>query len=63
MIFTPLHDFWSDEFQSQYSKGLTYTARTPLLHYAVEQWVKEGKVAIIKEKLPAASVRGRGEVK
>ena len=53
MQFTALKDFWSDELDSQYVKGLSYTVRPPDKRLAklVPKWTDEGKVTIDDESL------------
>jgi hypothetical protein len=48
MKFVATQNFWSKNFKSQYTKGLTYTCYpgTPL-GKAVEEWVSENKVKIL----------------
>jgi hypothetical protein len=45
-MFTPLEDFESDETQSHYVKGMTYTAATEELNDLVDEWIEEGKVKL-----------------
>lgn len=47
MTFTPLIDFWSDEFQSNYCKGLFYTVRNAKLAALADKWKNEGKIAFV----------------
>lgn len=60
MDFTAVKDFWSDELQSQYAAGLSYTARDAdkKLLSLVPKWVKEGKA--VYGRAPSASVGGEG---
>lgn len=53
--FTALIDFWSDETQSQYAEGLSYTANTDRLQELVAEWAKEGKIQL---SAPIARVEG-----
>jgi len=55
--FTALEDFWSDETQSGYVEGFSYTIGGDKLDRLVQQWLKEGKVQIGG---PAAKVTGIG---
>lgn len=41
--FTATEDFFSDETQSQYCEGLSYTARDQKLLDLATKWVDEGK--------------------
>jgi hypothetical protein len=63
--FTPTQTFDSDEFRSQYLKGLTYKVRdgnTTLLA-AVEQWVELGLVTIVKpDKVSLSQIDGEGKI-
>lgn len=65
--FTPIDDFSSDEFQSLYLKGMTYTIRpgNTRLAEAVERWLAEGKVRLGTPETPradAAKITGAGAV-
>lgn len=44
--FTALQDFFSDDTQSQYAKGLGYTVQNERLGELVERWIAEGKVEL-----------------
>jgi hypothetical protein len=44
--FTPLVDFYSEDFASQYCKGLAYTVRNEKLARAAKQWEREGKIKL-----------------
>ena len=48
MQFTPINDFFSDEMQSQYCKGLSYFVKADAAHAKlaalVPKWIAEGKV-------------------
>ena len=44
--FTAVQDFFSDETQSQYVKGLGYTVQNERLGGLVERWNAEGKVEL-----------------
>lgn len=46
--FVALTDFSSDEFKSQYLKGMSYKVRpgNEKLAKAVEQWIADGKVQL-----------------
>jgi hypothetical protein len=57
--FVALVDFWSEELQSQYCRGLFYTARSPdtKLTALLPKWQSEGKIALGG---PAAQVQGEG---
>ena len=59
--FTVTDDFWSDELQSQYVAGMSYTARDAddKLLGMIDKWIKEGKV---REGGPEAVVSGTAEV-
>jgi hypothetical protein len=65
--FTPLKDFFSEEFQSHYLVGLSYTVRSgdDKLAALVPQWIKEGKVKLGAPGAPleAAKVVGSGKIK
>ena len=67
--FTPLHDFYSDEFRSNYVSGLAYTVRlgNVKLDVAVRNWIREQKVKIVPVGKPlhaqAAIIRGKGVVR
>ena len=67
MQFTPLKDFFSEEFQSHYLVGLSYTVRPgdDKLAALVPQWIKEGKVRLGASGAPleAAKVVGSGKIK
>jgi len=58
MRFTALQDFYSDETQSQYVCGLSYTVgpADERLHELVAKWIAEGKVV---EGGPEATVAGK----
>lgn len=49
MRFTVLVDFYSEQFKSQYCKGLQYTIRqgNQALYNACIEWEKEGKIAFL----------------
>lgn len=65
MQFTALEDFWSDELQSQYCKGLSYRVRPgdDRLAGLVPKWIAEGKIAegVVVTAL-GGSVEGTGKV-
>ena len=61
LVFSPTEDFFSDEFRSQYIKGLTYNVRDDKLFQAVDGWISEGKVVVVGA-VNAAQVSGTGEV-
>ena len=67
MQFTPLKDFFSDEFQSHYLVGLSYTVRPgdDTLAALVPQWIDQGKVRLGAPSAPlaAAKVVGIGTIK
>lgn len=69
MQFTPLKDFFSDELQSQYSVGLSYTVKDDAAHAKLAalmpKWIAEGKVkaGAPDDKAAAAHFGGAGEVK
>lgn len=46
MDFTATKDFYSEELKSQYTKGLSYTARpeNKKLLDLLPKWAKEGKI-------------------
>ncbi len=58
MRFTALQDFYSDETQSQYVSGLSYTVRAAdeRLHKLIARWIAEGKIV---EGGPEATVAGK----
>lgn len=62
MIFSPTHDFFSDEFQSAYLTGLRYTATddTPRLRAAVDRWLADGAVVVIPGDAPVPTVQLQG---
>jgi hypothetical protein len=59
MRFQALQDFWSDETQSNYCRGLHYTVRPDddKLRKFVMKWKHEGKIALGG---PAAQMQGEG---
>jgi hypothetical protein len=57
--FTPLLNFYSEDFGSHYCIGLNYTVRTEKLADLAEKWEAEGKIKFIA----GATVGGRIEVK
>jgi hypothetical protein len=59
MQFHALQDFWSDETQSNYCRGLHYTVRPDddKLRKFVMKWKNEGKITFGG---PAAQVQGKG---
>jgi hypothetical protein len=60
--FTVIDNFTSDELQSEYVAGLSYTARDEdeKLLGLIEKWIKEGKV---REGGPQATVSGGDQPK
>jgi hypothetical protein len=50
MQFTPNKDFFSNELQSQYCVGLSYTVKDDAAHTKLAallpQWIAEGKVRV-----------------
>lgn len=44
--FTALNDFWSEETQSVYLGGFSYTASTPALNVLLDRWISEGKARL-----------------
>lgn len=56
MRFTAVQDFVSDETQSQYAVGMSYTADDDRLRELVAKWIAEGKVV---EGGPEATVTGK----
>jgi hypothetical protein len=68
MQFTPLEDFFSDELQSQYCVGLSYTVKDDAAHAKlaalVPKWLAEGKVRQggADDKAIAAHFAGSGKV-
>lgn len=66
MQFTPLKDFHSEEFNSDYCVGLSYTARSEdaKLRALLPTWIGEKKVRLGAPDVPAGSakVSGSGEV-
>jgi hypothetical protein len=67
MQFTPTRDFWSDELQSQYSVGLSYTVgpEDKRLASLVQKWLSDGKVVAGTPTDAAISAlfSGKGSVK
>jgi len=61
VLFTPYHDFFSAELQSQYVAGLIYTVRpgNAKLALQVGTWVLEKKVKIVDSN---AKIAGKGKV-
>jgi hypothetical protein len=57
--FTPTKDFFCDENQTHYVKGLGYTATTEALKNLVEQWASQGLVVLSRTR---AQVAGTGIV-
>jgi hypothetical protein len=59
MRFQALQDFWSDETQSNYCRGLYYMARLSDTKLAalLPKWEREGKITFGG---PAAQMQGRG---
>ena len=55
--FMALEDFYSEETQSHYVKGLGYTVQNDKLAKLVERWISEGKVELGGA---AATVTGKG---
>jgi hypothetical protein len=49
LVFTPTRDFFSEAFDSQYCRGLRYTAQSDnaRLLAAVAQWVQDGTVTLL----------------
>ena len=66
MQFTPIKDFFSNEFQSQYCVGLSYTVRPEDQKLAdlVPIWIAEGKVklGVPEAALAEAKVAGSGNI-
>lgn len=67
--FSPTQDFFSQEFQSQYIKGLMYTVRPAdaLLEKLVMEpetgWLATGKVELVDASLKTLSrMEGKGKV-
>lgn len=66
--FTPLVDFHSEEFHSDYCVGLSYTARPEdaKLRSLLPTWIKDGKVRLGVPDAPGvageATISGVGEV-
>lgn len=66
--FTPLKDFHSEEFHSDYCVGLSYTARPEdtKLRALLPDWIKDGKVRLGVPDAPEAAgesrLSGVGEV-
>jgi hypothetical protein len=44
MTFTPLCDFYCEEFKSEYCRGLSYTVRNARLFELAKQWERDGKI-------------------
>jgi len=69
MQFTPLKDFFSEETQSQYCVGLSYSVKDDPAHARlatlVPKWVAEGKIRFgpPDEKAAAMHFAGAGEAK
>lgn len=66
--FTPLRDFHSPEFRSDYLVGLSYQARPAdiKLQQLLPKWIEEGKVRLGFPEgrgTNDAKVEGRGEVR
>lgn len=64
MQFTPLKDFFSDEFKSAYCVGLSYTARPQdeKLLDLIPQWIEDGLVRLgAPDNLPDSKITGNGE--
>jgi hypothetical protein len=61
MRFTAKEDFFSDEMQSQYVKGMTYNAEpdNEKLLEMVEHWIEDD---LVEEGGPEAQVTGTAEV-
>lgn len=63
VVFTPIADFWSEEFQSYYQAGLRYTIvpENGKLTAAAQMWLAEGRIRIMRaDELPAGTVRMTG---
>ena len=60
-MFTPLYDFYSEEFHSFYVKGLLYTVRpdNDRLRIIAHKWVIQRRVDMVK---PGVHVTGVGRV-
>lgn len=64
MQFTPLKDFYSEDFKSQYLVGFSYNATDEKLLEHVNEWVARGFVRLgSPDTLTEAKVSGAGEVK
>ena len=65
MQFTPIKDFFSEEFQSQYCAGLSYTVRPEdqKLAALVPKWIEEGKVKAGAPDAPLAKAKVAGSGK
>ena len=61
MKFVPQKDFFSPETQSQYCKGLKYTARTNELRALVLRWAEKGLCVIVHDS--ASGIIGRGKTR
>ena len=61
--FVALQDFESEETRSGYYKGGGYTVQTEALQKLVDQWVKDGKVEMVKDPSLQGQVEAKGEVK
>jgi len=57
--FTAIHNFWSDETESEYVAGLSYLARPEDTKLAplVDRWIEAG---LVREGGGVAVVIGRG---
>lgn len=64
--FTPLVEFFSEEFQSTYLVGLSYTMRPQDKKLAglMPEWIEQGKVRLGTPDAPLASakVAGAGKI-
>jgi hypothetical protein len=59
IVFTAQEDFFADETQSQYVKGLSYTIRDgdEKLAKAHTKWLRDGRIVLGG---PAARISGKG---
>lgn len=63
VFFTPVEDFFSEEFQSQYVKGLSYQAKPEdgKLLALLPEWVEAGKVYLGSPKASSTDSKMSGE--